>query len=115
VECGQEFFEGTSQVSRVCISADYHLANVDAREFSIINFLQVATRKVGPNKGGGQGRRRNNGEEDFVSSFATFLAVLLANHSPASYIKNKRLYNLAVKYNKNKVGGKPPWPSLHSQ
>jgi hypothetical protein len=115
IETGFEFVKWNAAKSlmreilkcpRVCISADFCLAYVDAREFSIIDFLQVATRKAGPNEGrqGGPGRRRKNGEDDFVSSFAPLLAVLLANHAPASYIKNKMLYNLAVKINKMK------WP-----
>ena len=117
IETGFEFVKWNAAKSlmrellkcpRVCISADYRLAYVDTREFSIIDFLQVATRKAGPNEGR---RRRKNGEDNFVSSFAPLLAVLLANHAPASYIKNKMLYNLAVKLNKNKVGGGLPRPS----
>ena len=127
IEAGFEFVKWNAAKSlmreilkcpRVCISADFRLAYVDAREFSIIDFLQVATRKAGPNEGrrGGPGRRRKNGEDNFVSSFAPLLAVLLANHAPASYVKNKMLYNLAVKINKNEVAGKGlPRPSTRSR
>jgi hypothetical protein len=34
----------------------------------------------------------------FVSSFIPLLAVLLANQVPITYIKNKSLLNLALKY-----------------
>ena len=88
---------------RVCISADYRLAYVDGREFSIVDFLKVATRKAGPNEGGGReeqrrGRRSLGKREDFVTRFVPLLAVLLANHTPASFIINKRLYNLAARH-----------------
>ena len=88
---------------RVCISADYRLAYVDGREFSIVDFLKVATRKAGPNEGGGReeqrrGRRSLGKREDFVMRFVPLLAVLLANHTPASFIINKRLYNLAARH-----------------
>jgi hypothetical protein len=89
---------------RVCISSDYRLAYVDGKEFSIIDFLKVATRKSGPREGEqvgregrGGGRRRGAGQ-DFVAQFVPLLAVLLANHAPVSYIINKRLYNLANRF-----------------
>jgi hypothetical protein len=82
---------------RVCISSDYRLAHVDGREFSIVDFLKVATRKAGPSEGAG-GRSHGGKRDDFVTRFVPLLAVLLANHAPVSYIINKRLYNLAARY-----------------
>jgi hypothetical protein len=32
------------------------------------------------------------------------LAVLLANHAPVSYVKNKRLHNLTLKYMQSRRG-----------
>ena len=85
----------------VCISSDFRLAHTHGKDFSIIDFLQVATRQAGPNEGEGgrrSGDRRKNNRENFVLSFVPLLAVLLANRAPVSYIKNKHLLNLALKY-----------------
>jgi hypothetical protein len=89
----------------VCISSDFRLAYVNRQEFSIIDFLQVATRKSGPGEASDEwnGRRRP-GRPDFVASFVPLLAVLLANHAPVSYVKNKRLHNLTLKYMQSRRG-----------
>jgi hypothetical protein len=97
---------------QVCISSDFRLAHTDGKDFSIIDFLQVATRQAGPHEGeggrsSGSGDRRKNNRENFVSSFVPLLAALLANRAPVSYIKNKHLLNLALKYKiKTKTGQK---------
>ena len=92
---------------QVCISSDFRLAYVDRQEFSIIDFLQVATRKSGPGEvtaaasdddGRRRRRRRPAAPRDFVASFVPLLAVLLANHAPVSYVKNKRLHALTLNY-----------------
>ncbi len=86
---------------QVCISSDFCLAHTDGKDFSIIDFLQVATRQAGPNEGEGgrrSGDRRKNNRENFVLSFVPLLAVLLANSAPVSYIKNKHLLHLALKF-----------------
>jgi hypothetical protein len=86
---------------QVCISSDFRLAHTHGKDFSIIDFLQVATRQAGPNEGEGSrrsGDRRKNNRENFVLSFVPLLAVLLANRAPVSYIKNKHLLHLALKY-----------------
>jgi hypothetical protein len=79
---------------QVCISSDYRLAYVREQEFSIIDFLKVATRKSGPNEGSRRGARR----DDLAARFVPLLVVLLANHAPTTYVVNKRLYNLAAKH-----------------
>jgi hypothetical protein len=86
---------------QVCISSDFRLAYVDRQEFSIIDFLQVATRKSGPGEvtaSAARGSRRRPAPRDFVASFVPLLAVLLANHAPVSYVKNKRLHALTLNY-----------------
>jgi len=88
----------------VCISSDFCLAYVDRQEFSIIDFLQVATRKSGPKEASDDGRHHQNRRQDFVARFVPLLAVLLANHAPVSYIKNKRLHNLTLKYMQSRRG-----------
>jgi hypothetical protein len=102
---------------QVCISSDFRLAYVDRQEFSIIDFLQVATRKSGPGEvtaSAARGsRRRPAAPRDFVASFVPLLAVLLANHAPVSYVKNKRLHALTLKYmqsrhQRRRRGGAPP-------
>jgi hypothetical protein len=90
---------------QVCISSDFRLAYVNRQEFSIIDFLQVATRKSGPGEASDEGNgRRRPGRPDFVASFVPLLAVLLANHAPVSYVKNKRLHNLTLKYMQSRRG-----------
>jgi hypothetical protein len=46
---------------QVCISSDFRLAHTDGKDFSIIDFLQVATRQAGPHKGEG-GRSSGSGD-----------------------------------------------------
>jgi hypothetical protein len=78
---------------QVCISSDYRLAYVGEQEFSIIDFLKVATRKSGPNEG-----KRGARRDDLAARFVPLLVVLLANHAPTTYIVNKRLYTLAARH-----------------
>ena len=82
---------------RVCISSDFCLAYTDDnQEFSIIDFLQLATRHVGPNKDVTPSQKTNRWH--FMFSFVPLLAALLANHTPVTYIKNKKFLALATKY-----------------
>ncbi len=93
---------------QVCISSDFRLAYVNQQEFSIIDFLQVATRKSGPGEAASDDDGRHHCSrkpQDFVASFVPLLAVLLANHAPVSYVKNKHLHNLMLKYRQSRPCG----------
>jgi hypothetical protein len=57
---------------QVCISSDFCLAYVNQQEFSIIDFLQVATRKSGPGEVASDDdshHRCSRKPQDFVASF----------------------------------------------
>jgi hypothetical protein len=82
---------------QVCISADYHICfirnGIDGKQFSIIDFLKLATRRDGPKEGTARGSNNK-----FTAAFVPLLAVLLANNAPISHILNKYLLHLALKH-----------------
>jgi hypothetical protein len=93
---------------RVCISSDFRLAYMDDnQEFSIIDFLQLATHHAGPNEDVTPRQKTNRWH--FMSSFVPLLAALLANHTPVTYIKDKKFLALATKYlAASKKSAQPP-------
>jgi len=97
---------------QVCISADYRVCFIrddNNKQFSITDFLKLATHRAGPKEGTAGGSN-----DKFTAALVPLLAVLLANNAPVSHILNKYFLHLALKY---RVQALPPPklpPLLHS-